>query len=25
MGAFLIDVANALIIQGYLLLPWFGL
>jgi ESS family glutamate:Na+ symporter len=23
MGAFLIDIANALIIQGYLLLPWF--
>ena len=25
MGAFLIDVANALIIQGFLALPWFGL
>ena len=25
MGAFLIDVANALIIQGFLQLPWFGL
>jgi len=25
MGAFLIDVANALIIQGFLTLPWFGL
>ncbi len=24
MGAFLIDIANALIIQGYLLLPWFN-
>jgi ESS family glutamate:Na+ symporter len=24
MGAFLIDLANALIIQGYLLLPWFN-
>jgi ESS family glutamate:Na+ symporter len=24
MGAFLIDIANALIIQGYLLLPWFS-
>jgi ESS family glutamate:Na+ symporter len=24
MGAFLIDVANALIIQGFLLLPWFN-
>jgi len=23
MGAFLIDIANALIIQGFLLLPWF--
>jgi ESS family glutamate:Na+ symporter len=23
MGAFLIDIANALIIQGYLALPWF--
>jgi ESS family glutamate:Na+ symporter len=25
MGAFLIDVANALVIQGFLQLPWFGL
>ena len=24
MGAFLIDIANALIIQGFLLLPWFN-
>jgi ESS family glutamate:Na+ symporter len=24
MGAFLIDIANALIIQGFLGLPWFG-
>ncbi|MEO8123763.1 MAG: sodium/glutamate symporter [Burkholderiales bacterium] len=24
MGAFLIDIANALIIQGYLMLPWFN-
>ena len=24
MGAFLIDIANALIIQGYLWLPWFN-
>lgn len=24
MGAFLIDIANALIIQGFLALPWFG-
>ena len=24
MGAFLIDIANALIIQGFLWLPWFG-
>ena len=24
MGAFLIDLANALIIQGFLLLPWFN-
>ncbi len=24
MGAFLIDIANALIIQGFLLLPWFS-
>lgn len=24
MGAFLIDIANALTIQGYLTLPWFG-
>lgn len=24
IGAFLIDISNALIIQGYLALPWFG-
>ena len=24
MGAFLIDIANALIIQGFLSLPWFN-
>lgn len=24
MGAFLIDIANALVIQGYLMLPWFN-
>jgi ESS family glutamate:Na+ symporter len=24
MGAFLIDIANAAIIQGYLALPWFN-
>ncbi len=24
MGAFLIDIANALIIQGFLMLPWFS-
>jgi ESS family glutamate:Na+ symporter len=24
MGAFLIDIANALIIQGFLWLPWFN-
>ncbi len=24
IGAFLIDVSNALVIQGYLALPWFG-
>jgi ESS family glutamate:Na+ symporter len=24
IGAFLIDISNALIIQGFLALPWFG-
>jgi ESS family glutamate:Na+ symporter len=24
IGAFLIDITNALVIQGFLALPWFG-